>query len=117
MKYIPLFILIQLVSLVLSVVGIPLVAVCLLLPKWPRFAWVWFNDEDGYGPKAGYWNKFVWLALRNSVNNLRYVPGVSKVGRPLYYRIWLVEGRTFYFKAGWLGDGYPALSAGAGIGY
>jgi hypothetical protein len=132
LKYILLFVLIQLVSLVLAIIGIP---VCGLLTAaglmhlgadnkahFPAWAWLWDNNEDGvspvfYNPSGSRWKAFVWIALRNPVSNLRFVPGVSGVGRPLYYRTWLVKGRQFYFKAGWLSDGYPALSAGAGKGF
>lgn len=54
-----------------------------VLPKW---AWLWSNDFDGaQGDKRGWWKEhapfglgaahwfsmFVWLAIRNPVNNLR----------------------------------------------
>lgn len=132
MKYIPLFLAIQLVSLVLGIVGLP---VCWFLAyhtpwvkdsqgKWHwkyKWAWIYDNQEDGIAP-AWYrtihpeWRleriAFYW-SCRNSVNNLRYVPGVSKVGRPLWY--W--SNGKYYAKAGWLSDGFPCLSAGAGKGY
>lgn len=123
MKYIPLFLLIQLINIPLMVLGWFIVALCVTatrrgwLRDWPHWAWLWFNDEDGYGTIPGWWGAFDWLALRNPVANLRHVRGVSKVGRPLYYRTWLVKGRQFYVKAGWMSDGYPACSAGAGRGY
>lgn len=118
MKYIPLFILIQLVSLVLTLLGLPIVLICLFhyhhYAEWPKWAWLWFNDEDGFGPKRGFWNEFNWLAIRNSCNNLRYVRGVSKPGRPLWY--W-TNGKH-YAKAGWeAGTGWPSLSAGSGNGF
>lgn len=55
----------------------------IVLPKW---AWLWSNDFDGAtGDKRGWWDKhapfglgaynffskFIWLAVRNPVNNLR----------------------------------------------
>lgn len=55
----------------------------LVLPDW---AWLWSNDFDGsLGDKRGWWDahapfglgahhflsKFIWLAVRNPVNNLR----------------------------------------------
>lgn len=127
MKYIALFILIQLVSLVLTIVGIP---VCAVLAwgrfyhydqkyHWPKWAWVWDNEEDGVAP-SGYttrWGQFVWTALRNPCNNLRFVVGVSGSGRPLLYKTWTMFGKEFYLKWGWMSDGYPAFSAGAGRGY
>lgn len=135
MKYIPLFILIQLVSLVLTIIGIP---VCAYLSyvhgytydpntkqcHWPSWAWVWDNQEDGVLPpwyrlRVGFaWSDahamFMWTAIRNSCNNLRYVPGVSKPGRPLWY--W--TNGTHYAKAGWEAKtGWPSLSAGSGRGF
>lgn len=136
MKYIPLFILIQLVSLVLQLVGLPVCAYLALCGNWrtqnnqplhfPKWAWIWDNQEDGVCPYTYMrenlpWSIsrvcFYWTALRNPVNNLRYVPGVSKVGRPLFYNTWTVLGKQFYVKAGWMSNGFPACSFGAGRGY
>ena len=136
--YIALFALIQFVSLILTVCGIPICAVLAWgkfskenritgLWHWPRWAWLWDNDEDGVYPHwyvvlNPQWSvarvEFMWTALRNSVNNLRFVPGVSKPGRPLFYRTWTARGRQFYAKAGWAAKtGWPMMSAGAGRGY
>lgn len=135
--YIALFGFLQVVSLVLALVGVPICAFLAWgdfakydsktgLWHWPQWAWLWDNEENGTYPewylKANpTWSvariEFTWSALRNSVNNFRRIPGVSKVGRPLYYRTWLDNGGQFYVKAGWLSDGYPALSAGRGRGY
>lgn len=132
MLYILLFVLIQLVSLALMIVGLPVVGVLTAFglmyittgpPQFPRWAWIWANDEDGvegppwFNPTHSRWKAFVWSALRNPVSNLRFVRGVSKVGRPLFYRTWTVAGREFYAKAGWMTNGYPCLSAGAGRGF
>lgn len=107
---------------------------------WPRWAWLWDNKEDGvhpgwYASQFPNWSSwhiaFEWTARRNTVNNLRYVWGISGVGRPLFYwekdlkaRSYKVFGRTFtapseiYVKAGWLpNNGFPACSAGAGRGF
>ena len=58
----------------------------------PRWAWLWGNDFDGLlGDKRGWWadntpfgvavDSFLamwwWAAVRNPVNNLRLVPGIS----------------------------------------
>jgi hypothetical protein len=129
--YIALFALIQLVSLVLTLIGIPLVGFLSIYRDWEvvgkliqwrggALTWIWGNEENGIvGPGMALtrWNAFYWSALRNPCNNLRFVPGVSKVGRPLWYRTWMMFGKQFYAKAGWLSDGYPCLSAGAGRGY
>jgi hypothetical protein len=94
-----------LLRLVLIIVGLPIVAVALpfrrnttsvsdqrpivVLPSW---AWLWSNDYDGVlGDKRGWWDAnapfglganhlfsmWVWTAVRNPVNNLRLIPGVS----------------------------------------
>ena len=132
MKYLPLFVLIQAANLPLAIIGIP---VCAILAycgfahydegkwHWPKWAWLWDNEEDGVAPDwyASFhqeWHsatvEFVWTAFRNPVNNLRYIPGVSKAGRPLWY--W--SNGKYYAKAGWVPvNGWPVLSAGAGRGF
>jgi hypothetical protein len=111
-----LFVLIQLISLVLTIIGIPVIAVC-LDHRW-TIPWIWRNDDDPPGsPLAAGHNAFVWLALRNPVANLRHVKEVSAVGRPLFYRTWTDFGKQWYVKLGWMSNGYPACSAGAGRGY
>lgn len=143
MKYVPLFILIQLVSAVLTLMGVPICAVLAYgnfsdsqrwaVWHWPKWAWLWDNEEDGTAPfwyleANPTWSfaraEFMWTALRNPCNNLRYVRGVSKVGRPLFYKTWIVpkgtlclSGREFYVKVGWLSNGFPCLSGGSGRGY
>jgi hypothetical protein len=132
MKYIPLFIAIQVASLLLMIAGIPICAV-LAYGKfarwdgkqwhWPAWAWIWDNEEDGdtatwYSQQHANWSlahrEFIWTALRNSVNNLRYVRYVSGKGRPLWLRNWQMRGKTYYAKAGWSSAGFPVMSAGAG---
>jgi hypothetical protein len=50
----------------------------------PRWLWIWGNDEDGLDPiwyavihpTWGAWRRmYTWAAIRNSVNNLRFLPG------------------------------------------
>jgi len=113
MKHVLLYILCQLVCIPLNILGVIVVPVCLLLPKWPRWAWVWFNDEDGYGPYKSYFGKLYWLLIRNSVDNFKYVPGVFGLGRPLWY--W--SNQRWYAKAGWESNGTICGSAGSGKGY
>jgi hypothetical protein len=129
--YIALFTLIQIVSLVLTVVGFFLIGFLAYFYAWQLVAakfqwrgglltWLWSNEEDGIvgpGMALNRWNAFYWSALRNPCNNLRFVPGVSGVGRPLLYRTWTMFGKQFYLKWGWMSDGYPAFSAGAGRGF
>jgi hypothetical protein len=113
MKYIVLFVLIQIVNIPLMVMGW---FIC-LSPALAKLTWLWWNDEDAAGPGTSWWSKYVWLAWRNSVANFKHVPGVSAKGRPLWYRVWIIRGKTFYGKAGWMSDGFPALSAGVGRGW
>jgi len=132
-KYIALFIVIQLVSLLLTVIGYPLIAVLAAFRLWlddydgtinrvlyhwrgGKLTWLWSNDENGIfgnGPVTR-WQAFYWSALRNPCNNLRFVPGISGAGRPL----WHWSNGRFYAQAGWLGShGQPVLSLGRGQGY
>lgn len=93
------------VRLVLILLGLPIVAIALpfrhlalsisdkrpilVLPSW---AWLWSNDFDGLtGDKRLWWHEhapfglgahhwfsmWVWTAVRNPVNNLRRIPGLS----------------------------------------
>lgn len=133
MKYILLFAFIQLVALVLAVVGVPICAVLAYGEfshasrdgwHWPKWAWIWDNDEDGtfsawYHAANPTWSfartEFVWTALRNPVNNFRYVRGVSKVGRPLWRQTWGAKPGGWYVAAGWNNSGYPILSGGRNV--
>jgi hypothetical protein len=134
LKYIALFLAIQLVSLILVILGVPLCAALAYLHggdfdgthyHWPRWAWLWDNEEDGVAP-AWYrqahadWSleriMFVWAGLRNPANNLRFVPGVSGKGRPLWRKTWGPRPGGWYAQAGWLGTGgWPVLSAGRNV--
>ena len=143
MKYIPLFILIQLVSAVLFLPGVVLCGTMVLLkayalvpnptPLHPwndanlyhwkaRWMWIFDNEEDGLCPqwyskennRSLGWNIFIWVALRNYANNLRFVRGVSMVGRPLWLRTFTIRGEQYHIEAGWLNDGYPSFNFGPG---
>lgn len=142
LKYVLLFTAIQLAAFVLAIIGLPICAVLPLLPlrmenlntqfihaptlwHYPKLAWLWDNDEDGVFP-AFYarehlnWSVwriiFTWTALRNPVNNLRFVRGVSLKGRPLWRKEWGPENSygfpSYYAQAGWNSSGYPVLSGG-----
>lgn len=116
MKLIPLFILIQLTSLLMFFVGIP---VCAYLAychgytfdpttgesHWPQWAHIWDNEEDGilphwYEAQHHAWTDahvmFIWTVFRNPVNNLRFVKRflwlpnlpVSSTSRKLWRVTW-----------------------------
>ena len=117
-KYIPLFIAIQLASLPLFVLGLPVVGLLALtgsyamekdgLYHFPKEFWLYDNEEDGvcpswYSNPPTKWRVFVWSFWRNSVNGLRNVPGVSGKGRPE----WIVPYLGGYLMAGWHSDGWP----------
>lgn len=137
--YIALFVVIQAVSLVLAILGLPICAFLAFRGKFntgnnfddtqhiqsfPTWAWLWSNDEDGVYP---FWyakinptwsvgrTVFVWTALRNPVNNLRFVPGVSKKGRPFWRKTWGSKPGGWYVQAGWNGSGWPVISVGRNV--
>ena len=106
------FLLLQAINLPLMVAGW---FIC-LYPPLAKLLWLWWNQLDP--PKGAWLEQYVWLAWRNPVNNLRLVPGVSKPGRPLWYKTWFWKGKQYYYKFGWMPhEGYPACSAGSGRGY
>lgn len=128
------FVLIQFASLVLSIMGIPICAVLAWggvakqgeggLYHWPRAFWIWDDAEDGTCPtwyrvanpgRSNELNEWIWTALRNPCNNLRYVRGVSRVGWPLWRRTWGAQPGGWYFQAGWNASGYPVLSGGRNV--
>jgi len=61
------------------------------LVKLPPIFWIWSNDRDGMlgdrrgwwdyhcptGDSRDFWSMFQWAAIRNPVNNLRFVRGIS----------------------------------------
>jgi hypothetical protein len=113
-----LFALIQILNVPLMVLGW---FVC-LLPSLARFTWLWWNDDDG-AVGVTWWDRYVWLAWRNPVANLRRIPGVAGAGRPLLYRWWTSTPDDFksghYVKIGWESGlpHYPVMSGGAGRGF
>lgn len=110
MRYLPLFVLIQFVNLLLWPIGL---VVC-LWPAAAKASWIFWNSID---PPTilSWWRAYVWLAWRNPVSNLRLVPGVSKPGRPLWLYSTTYRGKPYHAMAGWLGTtGYPVLSIGTG---
>ena len=77
--------------------------------RLPRWAWLWDNDEDGIDgppwyrngyalkhPVAKHFPRFWWLAVRNPVNNLRFV-------RPF---MMVVDSR----KVDYIGDRFRSFS-------
>ena len=131
-RYAVFFALIQLVSWTFRIPGwvvVPLLAIARAWHlgadrkyHWPWFAWIYDNEEDGvlpdwYRTEHSTWPLWlvalIWCGFRNSTNNLRYVPGVSKVGRPFYRLDFNLFGKPKYVQAGWNPSGYPVISWGA----
>jgi len=105
-KYIPLLVLIQLVNLVLLPIGW---LVC-LSPQLAKASWIFWNDDDGVNGRTTWWGQYCWLGWRNPVSNLRHIPGVSGVGRPLWLKSFTIRGKPYHIMAGWLGStGYPVF--------
>lgn len=94
--YSPTWILMSVLSLVLTVIGFFVVPLALALARqritpysggeyiWvpPRWLWLWGNDQEGYDPRwyqiyRPTWHpwlrRYEWAAWRNPVNNLRFV--------------------------------------------
>jgi len=72
--YILSWILVAIVHIVLILLGLVVVPVAIKL-NWPRIFWLWDNDEEGYPTWAinrGI-SPFVWFAIRNPVNNFRFI--------------------------------------------
>ena len=129
MRYVALFGLIQAVSLVLTLIGLPVVGILAFTRSWtivagkPQwkggvFTWIWGNLEDGIvgpGMTLNRWNAFYWAGIRNPCNNLRYARGVSKVGRPLWRKTWGAKPGGWYVAAGWNNSGFPVLSGGRNV--
>lgn len=134
-SYIAVFAAVQLLSLGLALVGILPIAILATLKRWridptilggsgwrtsSFFNTLYGNDEDGiFGPKGEFtgsrWHAFYWSAIRNDVNNLRYVRGISGVGRPYSRWTWGATPGGFYIHAGWNASGFPVCSAGRNV--
>lgn len=71
--------------------------------RLPAWAWLWSNDRDGaVGDKRGWWHlnapfglgayhplsMFVWLALRNPANNMRFTRWLGCPVTDCDYRYW-----------------------------
>lgn len=92
----------------------------------PRALWLWGDDEDGYDPVVWQqanptWGCFkrmyVWGALRNSVNNLRFVKWlnpppvpakIKSIVTPTWWLCgqgilfgWQYTGQDYIYSAGW----------------
>lgn len=77
--YAILFIL-RLLAVLIGLAVIPLAYTMRKGQDFPKWAWIWDNEEDGiYGPK--WFNKgihnfkscFLWSAIRNPANNMRFI--------------------------------------------
>lgn len=76
-----------------AIIGVPVVAV-MLLTKWNGRTTLWGNEKWGRGtnhfdfPTKGWWQEFVWLALRNPANNL------ATIGFSIPQRPFTLEGKA-----------------------
>lgn len=105
---------IQLLSALLTLIGIPLIAILLAMRltrvgtslkggsiRLFRGGWatyLWNNYEDGID-NHGQSNAFVWSALRNPVDNLKYVTAWGS--GPFVRKEFSVAGKLLYVQAGW----------------
>lgn len=82
LSWIPAFIF-SVVALILGLIAVP---IALLFSRWPKILWLWGNDEEGCpmwwdiiasagteGRIAQRFPCFWWYAIRNPVNNARYI--------------------------------------------
>lgn len=84
-----------------------------------RLLWLWGNDEDGitplwYNPAGSRWKAYVWTALRNPVDNFKYLWWTQRALGPLWRREFHVlpfKG-LFYVQAGWNASGHIVGSLG-----
>lgn len=112
----PIFWLIQFVNAQLLPVG----AVVCLWPTLAHLSWVFWNDDDG-AVGSTWWQRYVWLAWRNPVDNWKHVKW-TQAPYNLSYKTWFwklpVLGlKQFYYKVGWMSNTYAAMSLGTGRGY
>lgn len=78
------WVLIGSVKLGLAILGLFVVPFALIPKDWPRWAWVWGNNEEGVPDWwmngvlfdniiARYFPRWWWYAIRNPVNNSRFI--------------------------------------------
>lgn len=69
----------------------------------PKLLWLWGNDEDGYDPewyaeRQAHWSRFkrryVWAAIRNPTNNLRFIRRLHPA--PRADKVRAVRGDNWY---------------------
>jgi len=59
------------IKFTLALIGLLTVWIALQFDTWPRVLWLWGNDEGI--PKNWYTREWHWYAIRNPVNNMRYL--------------------------------------------
>lgn len=77
--YIGLFVL-RLVAVIAGLFVVPIAYMFKSGDKFPRWAWLWDNKEDGiYGPRwfnqsvTNFTTCYKWSAIRNPANNMRFI--------------------------------------------
>ncbi len=109
-------------TLIGIILGLFIVPYCIRQNEWPKWAWLWGNDQEGYPDwfvkKAAnswyrkYWPKFHWFAIENPFNNLRFLISEPKDVKtyPRTARIYAAGGdymelggfRWRYRTGGWM---------------
>lgn len=115
-----------LLYVLIEAINAPLMILGWFVCLWPALAkgtWLWWNVDDG-DPGKTWWTRYVWLAWRNPVADLRKIPGISGPDRPILYDWYggtpedLRSGH--YYKIGWESGPpyYPVFQPfGSGRGY
>lgn len=89
----------ELLTLRLTILGFLVVPLAIYRGQWqispingrtiftaPRWLWLWGNLEDGYDPQwyreanpewGAFKRMYIWAAIRNSVNNLRFIKALN----------------------------------------
>lgn len=130
---IPLWLLRAAALVILAIPGVPLIAVLAWrgvyrkrpsayfdrdVMQFPRWAWLFSNDEDGVDglrggdPAQHWWSErtagwsdarriFVWSAFRNPVNNLRYIPLLNPKFEPARIRFVGLDHEMRDGEGGW----------------
>jgi len=65
---------VMVIHIILILLGLIIVPIAIKL-RWPKVFWLWYNNEEGYplwAVNRGI-SEFNWFAIRNPVNNFRFI--------------------------------------------